>query len=68
MPDRLVRPQQKRVLCEQNSKLIATVTEIGITVWCLYHKRPELITKEQCMAVWEKGESIQCVEECREAS
>lgn len=52
--------EKTRVTCEENHKLIATVVPEGLLVWCLYHKRAELIKREVCIAAWSKGKSVQC--------
>lgn len=44
-----------------NPKLIATIDAAGLWVWCRYCREPHLISRERCMAAWERGESVQCV-------
>lgn len=46
--------QEKRVTCTEKNKLIATICEEGIRVWCMYHKRSELISRESCLEVWQQ--------------
>lgn len=41
-------------------KLLATIDASGIYVWCKYCREPHLISRERCMAAWERGESVQC--------
>jgi hypothetical protein len=55
-----VNTEKTRVTCEENHKLIATVVPSGLLVWCMYHKRAELIKREVCMEAWTKGQSVQC--------
>lgn len=44
-------------------KLLATIEESGIWVWCKYCRDRHLIPREQCIVAWERGESIiQCEE------
>lgn len=52
-----------RITCEETHRLLATIENSGLKVWCKYHKRAELIPKEQCMAAWAKGQSVQCTGE-----
>lgn len=58
--ERPVTEQKMRITCEENGKLIATIVPNGVSVWCMYHKRAELIPREKCIAAWEKGQSVQC--------
>lgn len=60
--------EKVRVTCEENHRLIANIDKMGIYVWCLYHKRAELIPKERCMAAWAKGESVQCKEDSNDTA
>ena len=39
-------------------KLLATITQEGLQVWCKYCRRAHLISREQCMQAWERGESV----------
>ena len=39
-------------------KLVATIDETGIQVWCRYCKKPHLVSRAQCEAAWERGESV----------
>lgn len=56
-----------RINCEAigKPKLLAEITPDAISVWCRICKRAHLIQRETVMRAWEKGESVQCVEEER---
>lgn len=41
-------------------KLLATIDEHGISVWCKYCRAAHLIPRERVLAAWERGESVQC--------
>lgn len=41
-------------------KLLATITPDGISVWCKVCKTAHFISRQQCIAAWERGESVQC--------
>jgi len=43
-------------------KLVATITDTGLNVWCRYCRAPHLISREQCVKAWSHGESaITCI-------
>jgi hypothetical protein len=39
-------------------KLIATIDQTGLHVWCRYCRQPHLIAREVCMDVWKRGEGV----------
>lgn len=41
-------------------KLLATLDPAGIWVFCGHCKCNHHLSKEQCIAFWERGESVQC--------
>jgi hypothetical protein len=41
-------------------KLLATITQDGIDVYCKICKRSHLIPRHVVMASWERGASVQC--------
>lgn len=43
--------QQVRVNCADTGKLIMTIDERGIYPWCMYQRRPELLSYEQLMGM-----------------
>ena len=47
----------------EREKLVATIVPTGIHVWCKACNAAHLISRETCMAAWEKGESVQCHDE-----
>lgn len=49
-------------------KLLADLTPEGISVWCRRCKKSHVISKERCIAAWERGESVQCVPDEGKAS
>lgn len=67
-------PQGERVTCSipgprndyGHPKLLATITPDGIWVWCKPCGRAHLISKSRCIVAWEKGESVQCVDESKQ--
>lgn len=46
-------------------KLLAKITPDGIKVWCKTCEKAHLLSRAEVIAAWEKGESVQCVEEER---
>lgn len=56
--EQVVQQQKQRITCETTGKLIATVTEQGLSIWCMYQKRAELITWEQLDALRAKCEGV----------
>ena len=65
--DNMDTPQQHRVTCsvanspnpKGKSKLYATITQDGITVWCKLCKRPHLVPREQMLSIWFTEEEMQ---------
>lgn len=65
---------EQRVTCSEpgprndlgKPKLLATITQDGLHVWCRYCRVAHLIPREQCIQAWSHGESvIACVaKEC----
>lgn len=61
-------PQGERVTCSipgpkndrGRPKLYAYLNDDGVHVWCRYCSAVHLISRERCIAAWEKGESVQC--------
>lgn len=47
-----------RIYCKETGKLIATLDEKGLSVWCMYEKKPELISKEECLALWQTPTNV----------
>lgn len=45
-------PTKTRIPCQNTGKLIATLDNAGIYVYCLYQKRPELVSVAKCMETW----------------
>lgn len=44
-------------------RLVATIVPDGLQVWCKYCRAPHLISREQCINAWERGEAVlQCEE------
>lgn len=41
-------------------KLLATIDEAGIWVWCKYCRDKHFLSKERVMGAWSRGESVQC--------
>lgn len=54
--------ERRRITCDVvgRPKLLATVTNEGISVWCKICHAVHLIPRAIVMAAWERGESIQC--------
>jgi hypothetical protein len=51
-----------RITCNAigRAKLLAEITPDGISVWCRICHTSHVIPREQVVAAWEKGESVQC--------
>jgi hypothetical protein len=56
--EQVAQQQKQRITCENTGRLIATVTAQGIEAWCLYEKKPELITWEKLDALRAKCEGV----------
>lgn len=44
-------------------KLIATIDSFGVWAWCRHCKTTHLISREQCIALWSKGDALVMCEE-----
>ena len=44
--------QKVRVNCLDTGKLIATIDEQGVHAWCVYQKRPEVVSAAACLNAW----------------
>lgn len=43
-----------------HAKLLATLTQDGIWVWCKHCRDIHFVSRERCIAAWERGESMKC--------
>jgi hypothetical protein len=39
-------------------KLVTTIVQDGLNVWCRYCRKPYFIPREVCIAAWERGETV----------
>lgn len=56
--EQVAQQQKQRITCEHTGRLIATVSEQGMTVWCKYQKQAEFISWETLDALRAKYESV----------
>jgi lauroyl/myristoyl acyltransferase len=57
--EQVAQQQKQRITCESTGRLIATVSEQGMTVWCKYQKQAEFISWETLDALRAKCEGVQ---------
>lgn len=48
-------------------KLVATITQDGLNVWCRYCRKAHLVSRAQCEEAWSRGESVITCEGVSEA-
>lgn len=56
--EQVTQQQRQRITCESTGRLIATVNEQGITVWCKYQKQAEFVSWETLDALRAKCERV----------